>query len=120
MGEVKSFKDLVIWQKSVALVREIYSIASLFPLEETQGLAHDMKMKALMIPAKIASGYSSYQKHEFKEHLDVVMRLCSELETLSAIGRMLGYVGKEDQEQLSKELRLISVMTYKLIKKIEA
>lgn len=58
MGNIISFKDLIVWQKSHAFVLEIYRISSLFPKEETYALTSQVKRAAVSIPANIAEGFS--------------------------------------------------------------
>lgn len=58
MGNIISFKDLIVWQKSHAFVLEIYRISSLFPREETYALTSQVKRAAVSIPANIAEGFS--------------------------------------------------------------
>ena len=55
--KVTSYKDLIIWQKSMDLVLEIYCITKKFPKNEVYGLASQMRRAAVSIPSNISEGY---------------------------------------------------------------
>ncbi|WP_144283823.1 four helix bundle protein [Chryseobacterium echinoideorum] len=58
MGNIISFKDLIVWQKSHAFVLEIYRISSSFPREGIDALTSQVKRAAVSIQANIAEGFS--------------------------------------------------------------
>jgi four helix bundle protein len=55
--KIKSFQDLVVWQKSMDLVTECYQLAHRLPANEQYGLASQMRRAAVSIPANIAEGF---------------------------------------------------------------
>lgn len=57
MQKSTSFQDLVVWQKSHALVLNVYRLSSDFPREETWGLTSQIRRSAVSVPANIAEGY---------------------------------------------------------------
>ena len=54
---MSTFRDLLIWQKSMTIVTEIYQLTSLFPKEENFGLTSQIRRSAISIPSNIAEGY---------------------------------------------------------------
>ncbi len=54
---IKSFRDLIVWQKAMVLVTEIYGITKNFPNEEIYGLTSQIRRSAISIPSNIAEGY---------------------------------------------------------------
>jgi four helix bundle protein len=54
--EIKSYRDLIVWRKSIDLVEEMYQLTSKFPKEEIYGLSSQMKRSAVSIPSNIAEG----------------------------------------------------------------
>lgn len=54
---VKSYKELIVWQKSMNLVGEIYLLSELFPREELYGLTSQMRRAVVAIPSNTAEGY---------------------------------------------------------------
>jgi four helix bundle protein len=67
--EKKHYKDLLVWQKSLALVREIYDATASFPGRERFGLADQMRRAAVSIPSNIAEGQAHHSPREFLHFL---------------------------------------------------
>ena len=55
---MKSYKELIVWQKSFELTKSIYNLTKQFPKEETYGMVSQMRRAAISIPSNIAEGYS--------------------------------------------------------------
>ncbi|MFH1336002.1 MAG: four helix bundle protein [Candidatus Zixiibacteriota bacterium] len=76
MGEkVKSYKDLLVWQKGIGLIKEIYRVIKKFSKEETYVLSDQLRRAAISIPSNIAKGasqttHSSSSNNFFISHLD--------------------------------------------------
>ncbi|WP_368384766.1 four helix bundle protein [Polaribacter sp. NJDZ03] len=54
---MKTFRDLLVWQKSMNFVAKIYKVSKLFPKEETFGLTSQLRRSAVSIPSNISEGY---------------------------------------------------------------
>ena len=54
---VQSYKDLVVWQKSMDLADQIYKISAGWPKDETYGLTNQIRRAVVSIPSNIAEGY---------------------------------------------------------------
>jgi len=67
--KISSYNDLIVWQKSVSLVTEIYKATSTFPREETFGLTSQLRKSAVSIPSNIAEGQGRATKGEFVQFL---------------------------------------------------
>jgi four helix bundle protein len=63
-GVVRSYKDLVARQKSMALVTEVYRVSQEFPKEEVFGLMSQTRRAAISIPSNIAEGHARISKKE--------------------------------------------------------
>ena len=61
---MSTFRDLLIWQKSMTIVTEIYQLTSLFPKEENFGLTSQIRRSAISIPSNIAEGYGREGKND--------------------------------------------------------
>ena len=79
--KTKSFKDLIVWQKSYKLVLEIYKMTKGFPKTETYGLSQQMRRAAISIPSNIAEGYGRKHKAEYNQFLSIAYGSLLELET---------------------------------------
>src|SRR3989338_6933780 len=90
----KSFKDLIVWKKSIELVAEIYKLTELFPKSEIFGLTSQMRRAAVSIPSNIAEGSKRGTQKDFKHFLMMAFGSGGELETQFAIIKILPFSGK--------------------------
>jgi len=58
---VKTYRDLVAWQKSMVLVTEVYEISKKFPKDELYGLTSQIRRCAISLPSNMAEGYGRNQ-----------------------------------------------------------
>ncbi len=63
--QVKSYQDLIAWQKAITLVTEIYTITTQFPGHEVYGLVSQLRRAAVSIPSNIAEGHGRATKGEY-------------------------------------------------------
>ena len=89
--KIKSYRNLIVYQKSYKLSLEVYQVTKKFPSSEIYGLVSQMRRSAVSIPCNIAEGYRRGRK-EYIQFLRIAQGSVSELETLIS---------------LSKDLRLI-------------
>jgi four helix bundle protein len=67
--KIESYQDLLVWQKSIDLVAEVYRIASKLPLNEQYGLTSQLRWAAVSVPANIAEGFGRWHSAEFRAFL---------------------------------------------------
>src|SRR3989338_1925613 len=89
---MKSYKDLIVWQKSIQLCTEIYKITKLFPKDELYGLVSQIQRSSVAIPSNIAEGYRRGHKPEFIQFLRIAFGSGAELETQLLINLKVHYV----------------------------
>jgi four helix bundle protein len=100
---IKSYKDLLAWQKSMDLVEMVYEITRQFPREELFGLATSLRRATVSIPSKIAAGHERDNTREYIQHLASARGSLSEAETQMEVAkRLAGYINDEQQEQFNK------------------
>ena len=103
----KSFRDLIVWQRSIQLATSIYRATSRFPREETYGLIAQLRRSAVSVPSNIAEGQGRSSTGEFRQFLGVARGSNFELQTQLEIARQLG-IGDaksiDDAEALSHEV----------------
>ncbi|MBP9771782.1 MAG: four helix bundle protein [Candidatus Pacebacteria bacterium] len=109
---MQTYRDLIAWQKSIVLVREIYSLTRRLPKEETRGLISQMNRAAVSIPANIAEGYARKHRAEYIQFLRISFGSGAELETHLTIIKEVGMiesVGTRDAENVLNEvMRLLN------------
>lgn len=85
--KTNSYKDLIVWQKSLDLVHEVYRVTKQFPKSEIYGLSSQMQRAAVSISSNIAEGQSRNHKPEFIQFLYIAYGSSSELETQILISK---------------------------------
>lgn len=78
---LQSFKDLIVWQKAILLVKQIYILTEELPKSEVFGLASQMRRAAISIPSNIAEGYKRKNTKEYIQFLSIADASAAELET---------------------------------------
>ncbi|OGE82737.1 MAG: hypothetical protein A3B10_01775 [Candidatus Doudnabacteria bacterium RIFCSPLOWO2_01_FULL_44_21] len=79
--ELRGYKDLIVWQKSMDLVKFVYKITDQLPKQEQFVLTSQMLRAAISIPSNIAEGWSRNRKLEFIRFFEMAYASSSELET---------------------------------------
>jgi four helix bundle protein len=116
--EIKSFRDLDIWQKGIVLVKEIYKETLRLPREESYGLTSQLRRAAVSIPSNIAEGHIRQHRAEFRHFLSVALGSLAELETQIIISKELEYVSAEASQKLIDELNSLGRMIRSLMKRL--
>jgi four helix bundle protein len=103
--KTSGYKDLLVWQKGIALVKLVYRISSVFPAEEKFGLVSQMRRAAVSIPSNIAEGQARHTKGEFVQFISHAEGSLAELDTQLIIAVQLNYC---TQAQADRALQLVS------------
>jgi len=103
-NEVRSYKDLVAWQKSMDLVTAVYRASQGFPKEEIFGLVSQIRRSAVSVPSNIAEGHARTSKKEFQYFLSNARGSLAELETQLTIAHQLAYIDETEINQLLDRL----------------
>jgi len=111
-----SYKDLIVWQKSIDLVEEIYILTSQFPKEEAYGLSIQMRRAAISIPSNIAEGQRRKDLPEYLHFLRIADASSAELETQIIISKRL--FPKLDYSKIDKLLEEIQKTLSVLLKRL--
>ncbi len=115
---VRSYRDLIVWQKGIELVKMVYGLAQSLPKSETYGLASQMQRAAVSIPSNIAEGQGRQHTGEFRQFLHIAIGSAAELDTQLVVAVELGYVAKENVQPIFDLILEIRKMTYALINKL--
>src|SRR5678816_2669002 len=77
----RSYKDLVVWQKGIALAKLVYQLTNRFPREEKFGLVSQMRRAAVSVPSNIAEGQARHTTGEFIQFISHAEGSVAELDT---------------------------------------
>ena len=92
---VQKYEDLIVWQKAMDLVAEVYKIAKLLPGEELYALSDQMRRAAVSIPSNIAEGNSRHTTQDYVRFLGIARGSKAEVETQLEICIRLNYITKD-------------------------
>jgi len=111
-------EKLVVWQKAMSLVTEIYQITQKFPKEEMYGLSSQMRRAAVSVPSNIAEGKGRHTNPEFCQFLTHARGSLLELETQVQIAGNLGFLKSQKVLELKKKTMEVGRMLNGLIEAI--
>jgi four helix bundle protein len=97
---VRSYRDLLVWKKSMSLVMDVYRSTRSFPGTETYGLISQLRRAVVSVPSNIAEGQGRLSTGEFKHFLGQARGSLMEVETQILIAQELGYLAPNDSEDL--------------------
>ena len=107
----KHFKELVIWQKAMELVKAVYILTAKFPSEEKFGLIAQMRRAAVSIPSNIAEGQARRGTREFLNFLSHASGSAAELETQLLLSVNLGHCSRSETERAGSLLTEVQKMS---------
>ncbi len=93
---LRSYRDLIVWQKAMDLVVEIYKLTQKLPRTERFGLIQQMRDAASSIPNNIAEVYGRRRRGEYLQHLGIAQGSLCELETETITSGRLGFITRDD------------------------
>lgn len=119
MSEVKSYKDLLIWQKGIDIVINLYQLVEGFPKQETYALSSQLKRASVSIPSNIAEGYGRNSTQSYIHFVSISRGSLFELETQLIIAQKLKFVKNESllselMNQITEESKMINSFLNKL------
>lgn len=114
-NQIHSYKDLIVWQKSMELVTEVYSLTVKYPHSETYGLTSQSRRCCVSIPSNIAEGRRRSTKKDFRQFLIIAFSSGAELETQIEIAKRLNYGTEKDFMKVDSLLDEVMKMLNKMV-----
>jgi len=115
---IRSFRDLLVWQKSKALAKHIFKATEGMPKSEMFGLTGQMRRAAVSIPSNIAEGYNRKTRPEYIRGLRIASGSQAELSTQWEIAVELGLIASNPK--IDQVLGEIDRMIFALIRRLES
>ena len=122
MGEIKSYRDLDVWQLGVELAVDCYSLTSRFPADERFGLTGQTRKAAVSIPSNVAEGHnrrSPQSNNAYRNHVSIALGSSGELDTQFEIALRLGYLKTAELEPTNDKLDGVGQMLRRLQQSLE-
>lgn len=112
---MKSYKELIVWQKSMELATTIFEVTKTFPKSELYGLVNQIRRAVFSIPSNIAEGFCRGGKAEFRQFLQITFGSGAEVETQLIIAKNTGMLDEKTYNEIVAKLDEIMRMLNKLI-----
>ena len=110
------YRELEVWQLSMALCESVYGLLRKFPAEEKYALCDQLRRAAVSIPSNIAEGNGRGSATEYARFVAIARGSLFEVRTQLELAVRLGYVNVPDEMWL--QIERISKMLYSLISKL--
>ena len=117
---MKTFKELKVWKKAHELVLRIYSETRLFPDEEKYGLTAQIRRSASSVPTNIVEGHKRKSSKEFSRFLNLADSSLEETKYHLILAQDLGYLCKNNYEDINELCIEVGKMITGLEKKLKA
>lgn len=109
-------KNLIVYQKSILLVKQIYDLTVLFPKEEVFGLTSQMRRASVSIISNIAEGASRKSESDRKRFYEIARSSLVELDTQLELSVVLNYTKYNSLELISEIINEIFAILSKMVK----
>lgn len=119
MEPITSFRQLLVWQKSMDLAVRCHEIAREFPGREQPVLGYQIRKSALSMPSNIAEGFSRHSRPFYLQHLWIAHASGAELESQIEIGRRIQLIAASDADRLVADAQEIGRMINGLVGSLE-
>ena len=115
MAHSKSFRDLIVWQRSMDLVEQIYAVSKRFPADERFGLTTQIRRAAVSVPSNIGEGSRRKRDPVFVNHLEIALGSQAEIDVQLEIAHRLRYLSSTDWKRTQVDVDEIGRMLNGLI-----
>ncbi len=113
------YRDLLVWQKAMDLVENVYLATASFPKEEMFGLTSQLRRAAVSVPSNIAEGHGRQSDRDFQRFLRIAQGSLRELETQLLLAQRLKYVDQPASSTLLESTEELGRLLNGLLKAIQ-
>jgi len=114
---VRTFRDLLVWQRGMELAELVYSVTAKFPADEKWGLVNQLRRAAVSVPSNIAEGHGRQSRVDYLRFLRVARGSLAEVETQAELAGRLGFLA--DPGPVVALAHETAIMLQSLIRKLE-
>jgi len=105
---IESFEDLLVWQKGIALVKQVYLLTAEGKLHRDFGLRDQLQRAAVSIPTNIAEGYERASRREYLQFLHIAKGSAGEVRSLLRVALEVGYLDQPRYDLLREAVLELS------------
>ena len=111
MAKMRSFRDLLVWQKSMDLTLRCYQVTDSFPRHEIFGMTSQLRRAAYSIPFNLSEGHCRRRSREvYKNHVDIAQGSQGELDNAIELAFRLGYLTEAIANELFERVTEVGRM----------
>lgn len=114
--KIKSFRDLIMWQKAIDLAVLIYEMTRTFPKEERYGLISQLRRASVSVSSNIAEGFKRGSRKEKAQFYAVALGSIAEVESQLEIAKRIGYIDNENHKMSLDYISEVAKMLEGLVK----
>ena len=118
--KIKTYRDLIVWSKSIDFVTMVYELTRKYPKDELYGLTLQIRRCAISIPSNIAEGYGQRSTQDYIRFLQIAMGSLYEIQTQIQISLNLKFISQIDYNSIYEKSRQIEILLRSLIGKIKS
>lgn len=111
---IKTFRDLEVWQLSMAMVESVYRVTAALPDHERYGLTSQTRRAAVSIPANIAEGKNRRLEKPYRNHINIALGSQAEVDTLLEVATRLKFLPAESLVDVNEQVRRVGQMLFAL------
>ena len=119
MTDINSFRDLFVWQKSMALAEHCYLLTKRFTLDDQLVLGREIRKSCVSVPSNIAEGYGRHHTLEYVHHLRYSTGSNNELQTQVELAKRVKIIRVEDAATIIRDAEEVGRMLNGLIGSLE-
>jgi len=116
---MNNYREILVWQKSMELVSDVYKNSANFPSSESYGLTSQIRRSAISIPSNIAEVYGRNHSKDYIRFLEISRGSLYELQTQIEIAFNLEFFNRDKFDSMSKNYHEVEKMLNSLISKIK-
>jgi len=106
--KIESFEDLLVWQKGIVLVKQVYLLTAEGKLQRDFGLRDQLQRAAVSIPTNIAEGYERASRREYLQFLHIAKGSAGEVRSLLRVALEVGYLDQPRYDLLREAVLELS------------
>jgi four helix bundle protein len=118
-NRINSYKELIVWQKSIELVTDVYSLTRNFPSEEKFGIVNQLNRAIVSVPTNIAEGWGRGSSKNYLQFLRTSRGSLMEVETLILISKNLCYINDNEFQKITIGIEEVGKILQGLIKSVQ-
>ena len=116
---VKSYRDLVVWQKAMDMAVAVYRVSDMFPDRERFGLTIQVRKSGVSVPSNIAEGQARASTREFLHHLSIARGSLAETETHLLVALRVEYITKAHLREAWDLIQDVGKLLNRLMQSLE-